>query len=141
MYVATEQPVLLLQPEEEAEIKKKKRLRNSPNGNGARQTRLGLAHIPRFYIFLRCVAAGCCALQPGTASGVMRSSSSTSGRRRTSSGSSGSLGPVASKAGESVESGSSAVDLAELLEKKDLSAAEVMVIRQSMVQVCDRCVM
>ena len=71
------------------------------------------------------------------ASGVMRSSSSTGGRRRTSSGSSGNLGPVASRARESVESGSSAVDLAELLEKKDLSAAEVMVIRQSMVQVCD----
>lgn len=30
---------------------------------------------------------------------------------------------------------SSALDLAELLEKKDLSAAEVMVIRQNMVQV------
>ena len=75
------------------------------------------------------------------ASGVMRSSSSTGGRRRTSSGSSGNLGPVASRARESVESGSSAVDLAELLEKKDLSAAEVMVIRQSMVQVCDETMM
>lgn len=69
----------------------------------------------------------------------MRSSGGSSGRRRTCSGSSGNLGPVASKARESLErgSGSSALDLAELLEKKELSTAEVMVIRQSMVQVCD----
>ena len=74
----------------------------------------------------------------------MRSSGGSSARRRTSSGSSGNLGPVASKARESLEtagasgsgSGSSALDLAELLEKKELSAAEVLVIRQSMVQVC-----
>lgn len=71
----------------------------------------------------------------------MRSSSGSSGRRRTSSGSSGNLGSVASKARDSSEIGSSALDLAELLEKKDLSAAEVMVIRQSMVQVCDESVL
>lgn len=43
----------------------------------------------------------------------------------------------APKVWESSEAGeSSALDLAELLEKKDLSAAEVRVIRQNMVQVC-----
>lgn len=69
----------------------------------------------------------------------MRSSSGS--KRRTSSGSSGNLGTVASKARQSWESGSSALDLAELLEKKELSAAEVVVIRQSMVQVCDASVL
>eukprot|EP00903_Cladosiphon_okamuranus_P021426 g19695.t1 len=91
-----------------------------------------------------------------SASEGMRISGGSGGRRRTSSGSSesGNLGPVAvgSKAREgqreteSLEGGgesvggsrSSALDLAELLEKKDLSAAEVMVIRQSMVQTQDR---
>ena len=68
----------------------------------------------------------------------MRSSSSSSGSgRRRSTGGSGNLGAAASKARESLERGgsSSALDLAELLEKKDLSAAEVLVIRQNMVQV------
>ncbi|CAN0014836.1 unnamed protein product [Scytosiphon promiscuus] len=73
----------------------------------------------------------------------MRSSSGSGIRRRSNNSSGGSLSHLAAKAGE-VEGGSStitststsstAVQLAELLEKKELSPAEVMVIRQSMTQ-------
>ncbi|CAB1096762.1 unnamed protein product [Ectocarpus sp. CCAP 1310/34] len=74
----------------------------------------------------------------------MRSSSNTSSRRSRSksggrTGSSGNLGVIAAKArGEQHTRSSSVVDLVDILEKKELSAAEVMVIRQSMVQTQDR---
>ncbi|CAM9348424.1 unnamed protein product [Ectocarpus sp. 8 AP-2014] len=74
----------------------------------------------------------------------MRSRSNTSSRRSRSNsggkaGSSGNLGVIAAKArGEQHTRSSSVVDLVDILEKKELSAAEVMVIRQSMVQTQDR---
>lgn len=61
-----------------------------------------------------------------------------SSRRRFSDGN---LAPVASRAREStdrlVEEGVSAGELEEILEKKELTPREVMVIRQNMVQVRD----
>lgn len=65
----------------------------------------------------------------GSSTGMRKNSATSSSRRR----GSGNLGPGTTAVAQGGES--SALDLAELLEKKDLSAAEVMVIRQNMVQV------